>query len=209
MKKTSSLGRAVKTSTEKAGLPPGSLIYIGEQRNSKTEIDIFNYSNTVFNETNNYGSSIFFKYKHRQDADEEKIGFKVTGDKKYQVRDYQDCMQRRDIMVYEHNSIRELTTFVKHETNAGNIRYASDGGNDDITMTIVNLTTVFNKSHLFYMAEEEFNKMSTTFQKVVNDLLNTKDSSFGTDYRTFTNSARRVRNLSNINTNNSYYKGGN
>ena len=49
-RKTSSIRKITKTSSKKAGLPPGTIVYIGENRESKSEIDIFNYSEKIFNE---------------------------------------------------------------------------------------------------------------------------------------------------------------
>jgi magnesium transporter len=49
-KKTSSLGKLTMHSSAKAGMPPGTLTYIGEQRDKKAQIDVFNYSEEIFNE---------------------------------------------------------------------------------------------------------------------------------------------------------------
>src|SRR5437867_3055688 len=49
-KTPSTLGKLTRHSAEKAGLPPGTLTYVGEQRYKKAEIDIFNYSDKIFNE---------------------------------------------------------------------------------------------------------------------------------------------------------------
>jgi magnesium transporter len=49
-RQTSSLEKFNKHSTKKAGAPPGTLTYVGQEREGKSEIDIFNYSETVFTE---------------------------------------------------------------------------------------------------------------------------------------------------------------
>lgn len=153
----------------------------------------------VFDGRNNYGSSIFFKYKHRIDADDEKIGLKVTAGKNMMVKDYQDAMQRRDIVIYNEDNVRELTTFIKHETNAGNIQYKSDSSNDDTVMTVVNMATIFKKAYYHSMVDLVFRSCDKTFQDMVNTHLKNMDYNTGTDYNTFTNVTRRLKNLNKIN----------
>jgi len=120
--------------------------------NFRVVIELNNYGNeflahlpNIFDGNNNYGSSVFFRYKHRSDSNEEKIGLKVGDNKNMLVKSYQEAMDRKDIIVNHHETIKEITTFVKHITSAGNIRYAADTGNDDIVMTLVNASSVFDK----------------------------------------------------------------
>lgn len=158
--------------------------------------ELLAYLPNVFEGKNNYGSNIFFRYKHRIDSTEEKIGMKVTGTKNMLVKDYQDSLHRKDIIIYNEDNIRELTTFVKHETNAGNTAYKSDGSTDDMTMTVVNLATVFKKSYYISVVEDMFRTCNKEFQTIVNMVLKNSDTSAGTDYKTFIDTARRVRNYS-------------
>jgi hypothetical protein len=99
----------------------------------------------VFDGNNNYGSNIFFRYKHKSDAVEEKVGLKLGDNKNLLVKDYQDNMNKKNIIINNEDNIREITTFVKHTTAFGNTRYAADIGNDDIVMTVVNSSSVFQK----------------------------------------------------------------
>lgn len=99
----------------------------------------------VFDGNNNYGSNIFFRYKHKSDAIEEKVGLKLGDNKNLLVKDYQDNMNKKNIIINNEDNIREITTFVKHTTAHGNTRYAADIGNDDIVMTVVNSSSVFQK----------------------------------------------------------------
>ena len=99
----------------------------------------------VFDGNNNYGSNIFFRYKHKSDAVEEKVGLKLGDNKNLLVEDYQDNMNKKNIIINNEDNIREITTFVKHTTAFGNTRYAADIGNDDIVMTVVNSSSVFQK----------------------------------------------------------------
>ncbi len=168
--------------------------------------ELLAYLPNVFDGNNSYGSSIFFRYKHRADSIEEKIGMKVTGTKNMLVKDYQDSLNRRDIFVYNEDNIRELTTFVKHETSAGNTTYKSDSSNDDTVMTVVNICTIFKKSYYISIVEDILRTCPLDFQNLVNTHLNGIDRSVGTDYKTFTNISRRVKNirLNSSNKNNNF-----
>lgn len=154
--------------------------------------ELLAYLPSVFNGKNNYGSSIFFKYRHRADAEEERIGLKVTSAKNMMVKDYQEAMQRRDITIYQEDNVRELTTFIKHETNAGNVQYKSDSSNDDTVMTIVNMATIFKKTYYHSMVDLVFRSCPKEFQDKVNSHLKNMDYSVGTDYSTFTSVSRRM-----------------
>ena len=158
--------------------------------NVKIVLELNNYGNTllaemphVFDGNNNYGSSIFVRYKHRVDSPEEKVGLKVGDNKNMMVKDYQDLMFSKGFVITNEDNIREITTFVKHTTTAGNIRYAADVGHDDTVMTIVNATSFFHKHEFREMVEEWCSKNSPKdFMDYVN--LSLKDIDFveGVDY---------------------------
>lgn len=158
--------------------------------NVKIVLELNNYGNTllaeipnVFDGNNNYGSSVFVRYKHRIDAVEEKIGLKVGENKNMMVKDYQDLMYNRSFGITNEDNIREITTFVKHITSSGNIRYAADVGHDDTVMTIVNTTSIFGKSEFKEMIDEWFNKNSPNeFKEYVNSCLKEIDYVQGVDY---------------------------
>ena len=158
--------------------------------NCKVVVELNNYGNTLFAElphvfegNNNYGSSVFVRYKHRADATEEKVGLKVGENKNMMVKDYQDLMQKKGFVITNEDNIREITTFVKHTTNAGNTRYAADVGHDDTVMTIVNATTVFGRHDFSEMVEEWSSKSSDKeFMVYVKDCLKNMDYVEGTDY---------------------------
>ena len=158
--------------------------------NVKVVVELNNYGNTllaelphVFDGNNNYGSSVFVRYKHRVDSAEEKIGLKVGENKNMMVKDYQDLMQNKGFIITNEDNIREITTFVKHVTNAGNIRYAADVGHDDCVMTIVNSTTVFGRYDFREMVEEWSSKfVDKEFMTYVQQCLSSSDYVQGVDY---------------------------
>lgn len=158
--------------------------------NCKVVVELNNYGNTLFAElphvfdgNNNYGSSVFVRYKHRADATEEKIGLKVGENKNLMVKDYQDLMQSKGFVITNEDNIREITTFVKHTTSAGNTRYAADVGHDDTVMTIVNATTVFGRHDFSEMVEEWSSKfVDKEFMNYVQESLKNIDYVEGLDY---------------------------
>jgi hypothetical protein len=158
--------------------------------NCKVVVELNNYGNTLFAElphvfdgNNNYGSSVFVRYKHRVDSNEEKIGLKVGDNKNLMVKDYQDLMQSKGFIITNEDNIREITTFVKHTTSAGNTRYAADVGHDDTVMTIVNATTVFNRHDFSEMVDEWSSKfVDKEFMAYVQESLKNIDYIEGVDY---------------------------
>lgn len=158
--------------------------------NTKVVLELNNYGNTllaemphVFDGKNEYGSSVFVRYKHRVDSTEEKIGLKVGENKNMMVKDYQDLMYSRGFKITNEDNIREITTFVKHITTAGNVRYAADVGHDDTVMTVVNTTSIFSKPEFKEMVDEwGNNNASKEFMECVNGFLNQQDFVEGIDY---------------------------
>ena len=139
----------------------------------------------VFEGNNNYGSSVFFRFKHRVDALDEKIGLKVGENKNLMVKDYQEKMQDRSIIVYNSENIDEMTTFIKHTTRTGNITYKADGNkNDDTVMTLVNLTSIFGKNDFRGMVDDYFDNIEDTqLENKIDDILNKISYEEGVDYK--------------------------
>jgi len=184
--------------------------------NCKVVVELNNYGNTLFAElphvfdgNNNYGSSVFVRYKHRADATEEKVGLKVGENKNLMVKDYQDLMQTKGFVITNEDNIREITTFVKHTTSAGNTRYAADVGHDDTVMTIVNATTVFGRHDFSEMVEEWSSKfVDKEFMSYVQETLKSIDYVEGVDYGQVLKIRKQQMNRFKAN-NNGFGKGSN
>lgn len=172
--------------------------------NFKVVLEINTYGNEflahlphVFDGNNNYGSNIFFKYKHRADSLDEKLGLKVNDNKNLLVKDYQDAMEKKKFVITNEDNIREITTFVKHITAAGNVRYAADLGNDDTVMTLVNAATSFSKNEFKQMCEDYAQSMLDKERlNYFNTILKEVDYREGTDYSTIIN-VNKQRKLMN------------
>ena len=168
--------------------------------NVKIVLELNNYGNTllaelphVFDGNNQYGSSIFLRYKHRADATEEKVGLKVGENKNMMVKDYQDLMTSKGFSINNEETVREITTFVKHTTTSGNTRYAADVGHDDCVMTIVNATSVFVKNDFKEMVEDTLQK-DISFKIYVEDCLKNLEFTETVDYTQLLNVRRKILN---------------
>jgi len=158
--------------------------------NVKIVLEINTYGNEllahlphVFDGRNDYGSSIFFRFKHRSDALEEKIGLKVGENKNLLVKEYQDKMEERSIIITNETNISEMTTFIKHTTNAGNVRYAADGSShDDTVMTIIDMCAIFQKNEFKQMVEEYYETTDEYFRSKINEVLTSLEYVEGVDY---------------------------
>lgn len=159
--------------------------------NVKVVLEINTYGNellahlpNVFDGKNEYGSSIFFRYKHRHDSVDEKIGIKIGDNKNLLVKEYQDRMDMKSIWVNNAQNISEITTFIKHVTPAGNTRYAADGSsNDDMVMTLISMSSVFGKTIFSQMVDEFANQIGGEILKAINDFQNGPDWIDPIDYK--------------------------
>lgn len=164
-----------------------------EPENTKVVLELNNYGGTllaempnIFEGNNEYGSNIFFRYKHRVDSTEEKIGLKIgESSKKILIKEYQDLMSKKSFSITNPDNINEITTFVKHTTTAGNIRYAADGSaHDDLVMTVVNACSSFQKVQFQEMAEEWLEKhASTEMRNYINECLEQSEYIETVDYK--------------------------
>jgi hypothetical protein len=113
------------------------------------------------------------------------------------VKDYQDRVHGRSIIVSEHETIQEMTTFIKHTTSAGNVRYAADGSaHDDTVMTIVNLTSIFGKTDFKGIVEDLFDIVSNTeMQNLIDEVLKRTEYVEGVDYKQVLDARRRHLSL--------------
>ena len=179
-------------------------VYLNEE-NFKAVLEINTYGNEflahlphVFDGNNNYGSNIFFRFKHRADSTEEKLGLKINdSNKNLYVKEYQEAMAKRNFVITEENTIREITTFVKQVTSAGNVRYAADVGNDDCVMTLIDASSVLQKTDYIQMCDEFASKeLPISKLNYFNSILKEIDYKEGNDYSSIinVNKQRRMMN---------------
>ena len=170
--------------------------------NVKIVLEINTYGNellahlpNVFDGRNNYGSSIFFRFKHRADAIEEKIGLKVGENKNLLVKEYQDKMEDKSIIITNEINIQEITTFIKHTTSAGNVKYAADGSShDDTVMTIIDMCAIFQKNEFRQIIEDYIDSLSDSQLRLfIDQILNNNEFIEGVDYKQLLDIRRRSK----------------
>jgi hypothetical protein len=174
--------------------------------NVKVVVELNNYGNELiahmphlFDGMNNYGSSIFLRYKHRIDSEDEKLGLKVGGNKNLLVKEYQERMSSRSIIVTNKDTIQEMTTFIKHTTNAGNVVYKADGSaHDDQVMTVVHTASVFEKS-IFREMIEDFHSTETPseIKRAIDNILSKIEYTDPVDYSQLLDIRRRKMGFDN------------
>ncbi len=170
-----------------------------DPNNTKVVLEINTYGNellahmpNLFDGMNDYGSSIFFRYKHRHDADEEKIGIKIGSNKNLLVKEYQERMESKSVEINNEINISEVTKFIKHTTSSGNTTYAADGsGNDDTVMTVVSLCSVFEKTYFQQMVDEYIESINGDIKFLINEFLNNSDYIEPIDYSMILNVRRK------------------
>jgi hypothetical protein len=176
-----------------------------DEQNFKVVLEVNNHGHAVlesiknvFNQDNNYGSDIFFRFKHRQDSALKKIGMKVSsGNKNMLVKNYQETIINKSLIVHHKNTINEIGTFIKHTTKSGGVTYQADGtSNDDSVMTCVNICAVFQEM-IFHDMVEDYQRRNNNIW-IKEQLLNLKDGkdNSGTDYEVFSNTSRIARHRS-------------
>lgn len=172
-----------------------------DPENVRIVLELNNYGNTLlaemphlFDGNNDYGSSIFVRYKHRADSTEEKIGLKVGSNKKLLVKDYQDLINSKGFYINNEDTIREITTFVKHTTSAGNVTYSADIGHDDTVMTIVNATSIFTKNEFREICEDilDSDLIDKDLSSYIKECMKKVDYTQGVDYTQFLNVRNRI-----------------
>jgi hypothetical protein len=186
-----------------------AFVYLSDE-NFKTVLEINQYGHeflahlpNVFDGHNSYGSNVFFRFKHRADSNEEKIGVKINeGNKNLFVKEYQEAMSKKSFVVNEENTIREITTFVKQSTPSGGFKFAADVGNDDCVMTLIDASSVFKKTDYIQMCEDFANTELPSHRLVYfNSILREVEYKEATDYTALLNVNRQRRMMNQ-------YKGG-
>ena len=128
---------------------------------------------------------------------EEKIGIKIGENKNLLVKEYQDRMEERSIIINNEINISEVTTFIKHITNAGNIRYAADGSShDDTVMTIIDMCSIFQKNDFKQIVEDYIDTLDdTNIKNYINETLNNMEYVEGVDYTQLLEIRRRRKTV--------------
>ena len=98
---------------------------------------------SVFDGNHDYGSFVFAKFKHRAIDKKRKLGLKVNRNKGIMVKEYQKRMKNGEIFVHHAVTLQEIRNFIKEKSDAGNLKFFAEIGNDDSVMTVVNVCKFF------------------------------------------------------------------
>ena len=137
----------------------------------------------IFGGNHNYGSHTFVRFKHNQRDVARKIGLRVSADKKDKVKSYIDAMEIDKIYIDEDMTLGETENFVKMETKGGGTTYKADSGNDDIQMTIVNLSSIFETQDWKNMCISYYNELSQETQNLIDKALDLQYNSDAASYK--------------------------
>ena len=154
----------------------------------------------MFQGRNRYSQHLFFKYKHRADAIKPDLGIKLRQNKNMFVKEYQKRIKQNDILIHHQGTLQEMTKFIKKETVSGGYTFQAEaGGNDDIVITVVELSTVF-ENNLF---TDLINRMSVELDPKYIEEMNKKlllaPKTNASDYTTLFNANRVALNKRNAN----------
>jgi hypothetical protein len=113
------------------------------EMNKKLGDILINSMPYVFDGNNNYGDFIFLRFKHRETDKFPKKGLLIGRDKKYMIKEFQDNVLKDNMVLTNESNIIELKSFAKKETPSGDVTYRSQSGHDDMVMSMVNLSAVY------------------------------------------------------------------
>ena len=151
----------------------------------------------VFNQTNNFGTHVFVRYKHRKTDKRSKPGMKMTRDKKLLVKSYIDTLEEDKLYVDESQTLSQVENFIKVETPGGNYTYRADAGKDDITMTLVCGSTFFNTQDFKNMCNSLYKELPKYKQELIDTALDINYNSEKASYGSVKKALSKTRN-SNI-----------
>jgi len=131
----------------------------------------------VFDGDNDYGDYIFLRFKHNQKDKILKKGLLIGRDKKYMIKEFQDNVLKENLSLNNDSNIIELKSFAKKETPSGDITYKSQSGHDDMVMSLVNLTAIFQ--HPIYKESIENyieNDLPEEFKHIIFEYTNEREN---------------------------------
>lgn len=144
---------------------------------------------SVFDGETNFSNGIFLRYKHRKDDKKMKIGMKITSGerdaaKKMLVKAFQSAVHKRLIKLHYDTNVNEISTFVKKKTPSGDFTYKCEGGNDDLVMTNVTLSSVFEHTQYKNLIEDLLNKIPASIKNMIEEFAYKNKSNEQVNYET-------------------------
>ena len=105
---------------------------------------------TIFGDKNDFDQSVILRFKHNLDAKVAKYGLKVTpANKPILCMNLKQRINDDSIILNEDTTINELDGFTKIGSS-----YKAARGNDDLAMSCVDVTSVYDNSEFEYMFDD-------------------------------------------------------
>lgn len=151
--------------------------------NNRYGTELTNKMLEMYKGRNRYSPHIFFRFKHKVDDLKYNVGIKVThGNKDLLVKEYQKRLRQSDIIIHHQQTLTEITKFIKKDTANGYTFSADSGAKDDIVMTIVEISNIFDNSKFKYLCDNIFNTLDVTIKTKINDALKLSNTKTFSDY---------------------------
>jgi hypothetical protein len=154
----------------------------------------------VFNQINEYDTSLFFRYQHSKADKRKKIGIKLRGGeegKNLEVKDFQELVNTYSIVINNETNISEMSTFNKHvNPNTGKATFKASSGNDDTIITAIHASTIFKQIQFTEVCEELLDNDKSEWANKVREILKRQyeNSTAAADFGSFNNTLKKVLN---------------
>ena len=121
---------------------------------------------------------VFLHTKHTESARTAKPGIKYNEKNKMKYCELLRYLSRQNRIILNEKSwtIPELFSFGLNSSGT----YSSQSGHDDVAMTVVNLSALFDSSAFFDIVGELYDELDDNYKKLIEDKLDDKDPEGGT-----------------------------
>jgi len=156
----------------------------------------------VFNDINDYGDSVFVRYKQNETDSHLTVGFLVkSGEKgkKLMLKDFQDAIKKDAMSLHHNGTINELSSFSKKELANGEVTFKSQSGTDDCVMAIINLATIYRHTDWKNIIDGYLDYRATDVEKeLVKNFLEISPYENNINYKSFSMARKQFLNKSDV-----------
>jgi hypothetical protein len=157
---------------------------------------------SIYNGRNKYSSYFLYRYKHRIDATNTDIGIKLRSNKNDFVKKYQKRVKQCDISIHHHGTLQEMTKFIKKESANGYTFQADSGAKDDIVMTVVEISSVFENVLFHDLVNRYMKELPSEIKSKIEQRLKLVPIPESIDYSSLFNATNKANNMRNMRNNN-------
>ena len=118
--------------------------------------------NSLYSDKNEFDMSLFVRYKHANYKKYKSVGLKLKSDNKNLIcADFKVYVKNRRIKIFEEECVFQACNFGRN--SKGN--YEGQSGHDDLMMSCINASTIFNTMEFTDIIEEFFDCLTDEQQK--------------------------------------------